>query len=169
MAYLQKLRRLYQIKGKSKIVYVDETGFDHSTYRPHGWSLKGRKVYGERSGGRRGRLNLIAGKVGTRLLAPVLYRTSTKALWFNQWLKDHLLKELPPQATVVMDNAAFHKTPATRQILEDAGVDLLYLPPYSPDFNPIEQDFAIMKRRRQFAPKDTSLHDIIKSYGAYLE
>lgn len=102
-------------------------------------------------------------------MAPVLYRTSTQALWFNQWIKDHLIKELPPYATVVMDNAAFHKTKATRQILEDAGFELVYLPPYSPDFNPIEQDFAIMKRRRQFAPKDTSIQDIIKEYGSNLE
>lgn len=115
------------------------------------------------------RTNLIAGKLGSRLLAPVLYRTSTQALWFNQWIKDHLIKELPPHATVVMDNAAFHKTKATRQILEEAGFELVYLPPYSPDFNPIEKDFAIMKRRRQFAPQNTSLHDIIKSYGSNLE
>lgn len=160
------MRQLYQTKGKSRIVYVDETGFDNTTHRPHGWSLKGHKVHGDRSGGIRFRINLIAGKLGSRLLAPVLYRTSTQALWFNQWIKDHLIRELPPHATVVMDNAAFHKTKATRQILEEAGFELLYLPPYSPDFNPIEKDFAIMKRRRQFVPKNITLQDIIKSYGS---
>ena len=45
---------------------------------------------------------------------------------------------------------------------------MLFLPPYSPDFNPIEQDFAIIKKRRQFAPKGTTLESIIKMYENYL-
>ena len=68
-----------------------------------------------------------------------------------------------------MDNATFHKTALTRQIIEHAGHTLLYLPPYSPDFNPIEQDFAIMKRRRQFLPADTTIDEVVRSYVNYLE
>ena len=68
-----------------------------------------------------------------------------------------------------MDNASFHKTPLTRQLIEDAGHSLLSLPPYSPDFNPIEQDFATMKKRRQFADADTEIDDVIKAYVNYLE
>ena len=65
-----------------------------------------------------------------------------------------------------MDNATFHKTALTRQLIEEAGHSLLFLPPYSPDFDPIEKDFAIMKRRRQFLPSDSTIDDIIKSYAS---
>jgi transposase len=55
------------------------------------------------------------------------------------------------------------------QIAERAGHKVLFLPPYSPDFNRIEQDFAIIKKRRIYSAPGTSLDDIVKSYGNYLE
>lgn len=69
----------------------------------------------------------------------------------------------------MMDKATFHKTTLTRQLIEEAGHTLLFLPPYSPDFNPIEQDFAIMKRRRQFLLADTTIDEVVRSYVNYLE
>ena len=68
-----------------------------------------------------------------------------------------------------MDNASFHKTVATRDIIRNSGNSLLYLPAYSPDLNPIEQDFAIIKKRWQYAPKGTKIDDIIKMYNSYLK
>ena len=67
-----------------------------------------------------------------------------------------------------MDNAAFHKKTEINQIAREAGHYSLFLLPYSPDFNPIEQDFAIIKKQRAYAPLYTSLDDIIKSYGNLL-
>jgi len=64
-----------------------------------------------------------------------------------------------------MDNASFHKTALTRELILEAGHTLLFLPPYSPDYNPIEQDFATIKKRRQYAPLNTPLDEIIRSYG----
>ena len=64
--------------------------------------------FGERKGKRAKRTNLIAGKRGKELLATILYETSTTtADWFNEWFKNHLLKELRPSSTIIMDNAAF--------------------------------------------------------------
>lgn len=149
------------------MVYLDETGFAPSTYRPYAWGPRGAKVYGERSGERRPRTSLIAAKWGKKLLAPVLFQGTTTGIWFNQWLTEHLFPELPPNATLIMDNAAFHKKPETRAIIEQSPFELLYLPPYSPDFNPIEQDFAGMKKRRQYAPPDTPLEVIINMSDCY--
>jgi len=146
-------------------VYVDESGFERTTYRSRGWACKGQRVAGERSGNPRPRTSLLAAKWGQRLLAPVLFEGNTNAEWFNIWLEDHLFKELPPHSILIMDNAAFHKTAKTRALIEQAGHTLLYLPPYSPDFNPIEQDFATMKKRRQYAPPETTLDEIIRGYG----
>ena len=67
-------------------------------------------------------------------------------------------------STLIFDNAAFHKKKGLETIAQENGHHVLFLPPYSPDLNPIEHDFANLKKRRQFAPPNTSLADIIKSY-----
>jgi len=165
MIYLKKLRNLMKDNGSNTIVYVDESGFKHDSIRKFGWSKRGTKIIGECSGIRHTMVNLMAGKCRDKLLAPVLFEGTANAELFNEWLEKHLFNELPDKATVIMDNAAFHKTVKTRDIFNKSCYQLLYLPPYSPDFNPIEKDFAIIKKRRQFAKKDITLEQIIKSYG----
>ena len=165
--YIRALRQIVRDKGSK--VYLDESGFERTSHRAHGWGLRGKKVYGECSGNKRPRTSLISAKQGRRLLAPILFEGSTNAILFNYWLENHLFKELAPDSTIIMDNATFHKTAQTRQLIEQAGHTLLFLPPYSPDFNPIEQDFAIMKRRRQFLPEDYTIDEVVRSYVNYLE
>ena len=165
--YLRALRKI--VKDKGSIVYLDESGFERTSHRAHGWGLRGKKVYGERSGKKRPRTSLISAKQGKRLLAPILFEGSTNAMLFNYWLNNHLFKELAQDSTIIMDNATFHKTAQTRQLIEQAGHTLLFLPPYSPDFNPIEKDFAIIKRRRQFLPEDYTIDEVVRSYVNYLE
>lgn len=163
------LRKIISEEGSKNLVYLDESGFDPNIYRPYAWSERGQKSYGERSGKRGTRTSLIAAKRGEQLLAPVLFQGSTNALWFNQWLSEHLLPQLNPNSTLILDNAAFHRKNDVFRIVQEAGHKVLFLPPYSPDFNKIEQDFAIIKKRRTYANPNTSLDDIIQSYGNYLE
>ena len=92
--YLRTLRQVVKDKGSEHIVYLDESGFERTTHRAHGWGLRGKKVYGERSGKRRPRTSLISAKQGKRLLAPILFEGSTNATLFNYWLQSHLFKEL---------------------------------------------------------------------------
>ena len=167
--YLQKLRQIGKVSGFQNVVYVDESGFDPHTYRPYAWSPRGKKSHGNRWGRGGKRTNLIAAKRGKEFLAPVLYEGSTSATWFNPWFKGHLLKELNPSSTIIMDNAAFHKKKEIHAMAEAAGHKVLFLPPYSPDLNPIEQDFAILKKIRQNAPINTTIDHIVKSYGTFLE
>jgi transposase len=169
MVYLRALRKIVQERGSQSLVYVDESGFAAHSHRVHGWGKKGQKVYGSASGNARPRTSLIAAQQGRKLLAPVLFEGSTNAEWFNQWLTQHLFQNLPQNATVILDNAAFHKTSETRRIMEDSPFQLLYLPPYSPDLNPIEKAFATLKKRRQFAPLDTPLDHLVKTFDSYLE
>lgn len=124
---------------------------------PMGGHNGDRKRGRERNGKRGTRTSLIAGKRGKKLLAPVLFQGSTNTLWFNQWLKEHLLPELNANSTVILDNAAFHRKEDVFQIVEQAGHKVLFLPPYSPDFNRIEQDFAVIKKRRIYSTPDTSM------------
>ena len=93
------------MKGSDNLVYLDESGFEEYVYRPYGWSKRGQKTYGDRHGKRGTRTSLIAGKRGRELLAPVLFKGSTNALWFNQWLENHLIPELKPNSTLILDNA----------------------------------------------------------------
>ncbi len=65
---------------------------------------------------------------------------------------------------VVMDTAAFHKSEKTHELIEQAGATLLFLPPYSPDFNPIEQDFAHITKIREFHKEET-IDSIINNYN----
>ena len=62
-----------------------------------------------------------------------------------------------------MDNAAFHKSPATAPLIQDPGATLLFLPPYAPDLNPIEHDFAALKKRREYQ-ETASLARIVQTY-----
>ena len=163
--YLSDLRQsLKQRPGRA--VYLDETGFERTAHRPYAWAPRGRKVFGERSGRSRPRTNLIAATAkGKRLFAPLLFEGSLDSSVFNHYLKEQLLKELKPGSLIIMDNAAFHKTQKTRGILEESGHELIFLPPYSPDFNPIEKHFANLKKIRTCQPQDTSIDDIVRLYG----
>ena len=167
--YLRKLRKIIKEQGSANIVYLDESGFEPTTGRNYGWAVRGKKVHGERSGNSRPRTSLIAAKRGKQMLAPVLFEGSTDSAWFNQWLEHHLFKELLPNSTLIMDNAAFHKKKDIHQISKNYGHNVLFLPPYSPDLNPIEQDFATIKKIRAYDNNNSSLDNIIKSYGTYFK
>ncbi len=68
---------------------------------------------------------------------------------FNTWLKQFLIPELKVGQVVIMDNASFHKSQETQQLIEQAGCKVLFLPPYSPDLNPIEIFWANFKKMVQ--------------------
>ena len=65
---------------------------------------------------------------------------------FNSWVENILIKELKPGQIVIMDNASFHKSLKTKELIESVGCKIMFLPTYSPDFNPIEKFWANMKR-----------------------
>lgn len=125
------------------IIYLDESGFDMNMARERGWSKKGKRLFGEKSGNRKGKRITVIGAINGRkgkLLAPIYFKGSTDATVFNAWLKDFLLPKIINQKKVIiMDNAAFHKNIKTTRLIEEEGHTLLYLPPYSPDLNPIER------------------------------
>ena len=80
-----------------------------------------------------------------QLIAPMYFEGNTDAGIFNQWIEEFLIPELKINQTVIMDNAAFHKSLRTAELVESAKCRLLYLPRYSPDFNPIEQKWGHVK------------------------
>ncbi|MEI6221439.1 MAG: IS630 family transposase [bacterium] len=165
--YLQALRAYITEQGSEYIVYIDETGFEKEGVNTHGWSKQGKRLYGEQPSNRRPRTSLVAGKWNETLLAPVLFAGVMDGIWFHTWLQEHLLPELPAPSLLILDNAPFHKKAAIRAQLEGTPHTVLFLPPYSPDFNPIEQVFAWMKNKRKHVP-DISLDELVLSYGSFL-
>jgi transposase len=169
IAYLRKLRSIIVQRGSRDIVYVDESGFEPDVCRRYGWSPRGQKVYGDHSGHRRPRTSLIAARRGRDFLAPMLFPGTADTDLVNDWTRHMLCKALRPNSTIVWDNAAFHKKKDLETIAREHGHHILFLPPYSPDFSPIENDFANIKKIRQYAPADTPIAAIVASYGNYLE
>ncbi len=92
----------------------------------------------------------------------MIFNGSCNTELFNTWVEKFLIKELKPGQSVVMDNASFHKSQRTRELIESVGCKLIFLPPYSPDLNPIEKFLANMKRWIEYnITSFTQLYDVI--------
>lgn len=128
------------------LVYIDESGIEERIVKERCWGEKGQKISAKKSGKYYERSNIIAGYVNKKVIAPLVFYNSCNTILFESWVKQFLIKELKPGQFVVMDNASFHKSQKTRELIESAGCKLIFLPPYSPDLNPIEKFWANMKR-----------------------
>jgi transposase len=117
--------------------------------RKHGYAPKGQPCYGSHDWHAKGRTNVIGALWGKTLLTACLFDTSINSDVFHAWITKDLLPKLPKNSVLVMDNATFHKRSDTQNQIKNAGCFLQYLPPYSPDLNPIEHKWAQLKARRR--------------------
>lgn len=132
----------------AKRVWVDECGVEEEGERPYGRALKGQRVYGERSGKiRHVRTTVIAAYRQKKLEAPFRFKGYTSTPVFNAWIGKCLAPVLKRGDWVILDNGTFHKSPQTRKAIEERGAHILFLPPYSPDLNDIEPQWANLKAR----------------------
>lgn len=136
--------KLKEIPEEQRI-YVDESGCNESYGRTHGRALRGVKVEDTKRGRRYERTNVIAGYCSREILAPKTYKNTTNSAFFENWFEFDLLSVVPCGYWVIMDNASFHRKKKLRSIAERYGVNLLFLPSYSPDLNPIEKFWANLK------------------------
>ena len=104
---------------------------------------------------------LIAARFEDTFTAARLFEGSCKAYDFNDWLAEQLCPRLTSKHVVILDNARLHKT--KDPTVKEASASLMFLPPYSPDYNPIEHDFANIKRIQQYQT-EMSIEDIIQMY-----
>lgn len=131
------------------IVYGDESGFAYSMPRTHGYTPKGQKCYGVKEFGNKNRTNAIGALYNGNLICVGLFNCNIDTSLYTQWIKDELLDQLPDNSVYIIDNASFHKESEIRPLLEARGHILLYLPPYSPEYNKIENKWAQAKHYKR--------------------
>ena len=141
-AYQEEIEEI----AEEKRVYIDKSGFQTYYDREYGYAPKGEKVFGEIAGKKYARTNLVAARVGDHILAPMYYNQNTNSEIFEIWFENQLTPLLHPGDVVIMDNASFHRKSELSEIAERRQIRVLFLPPYSPELNPIEKTWANIKR-----------------------
>ena len=139
-------RELEKLAGRP-VFYLDECGVDHRLYREYGRAPRGERIYQAVAGKRRERTSIISASQAGKLVAPLVFQGSCNTEVVDAYFEQVLLPELPPGSVIVLDNARFHQSPTTQKLVEAAGCQLLFLPAYSPDLNPIEHLWAAVKIR----------------------
>ena len=105
----------------------------------YGWNEKGERFHALKSGSRGGRVNMIAAWCHGELFAPFTVEGACNRTVFETWLETCLIPSLKPGQVIIKGNATFHKGGRIQELIEAAGCQLQYLPPYSPDLNKIER------------------------------
>ena len=113
--------------------------------RLRGWAPKGQRCYAAIPHGHWKTVTFVGGLTLAGFIAPMLLDGPMDGEVFRAWCEQMLAPTLRPGNIVIMDNLAAHKVEGVRQAIEASGATLLYLPPYSPDLNPIENAFAKLK------------------------
>ena len=133
---------------ESTIYYLDESGFDPRNEQTRGWGLSSERLEGLKTGKRSlERISVIAAYQDAKLIVPMTYEGTLNTELFLTYLKNCLFPALPQGSCVIMDNAAPHKNTQVLKIAEEFGCKILYLPPYSPDLNPIEHCWGWIKSK----------------------
>jgi transposase len=126
-------------------VFVDESGNHTSMCRDYGRAVKGQRAYSSKPRNRGPNLTLIAALAAEGIQAPWVIEGGVDGEAFALWVEQSLVPTLGPGQIVVMDNLKAHKQPTVKHLIGQAGCTVLFLPSYSPDFNPIELAFGKIK------------------------
>ena len=146
-----------------QLVFVDEMGTNTSLAPLRAWSPKGQRAYCSLARNR-GKNTTVLSSMTMEGMGPSLtVEGATTAAVFETYVERVLSPMLHPGQVVVMDNLSAHKGERVRELIEERGCELMYLPPYSPDFNPIEEAFAKIKGilRKSEARRRKALIDAI--------
>jgi transposase len=147
-----------------RFVFVDECSTNTSLAPLYGWARKGERAH-QKVPRNWGKNITLLSSIGKRMGmgASLVVEGSTNRTVFETYLQDVLCPTLKRGQVVVMDNLSSHKGERVKELIEGRGCQLIYLPPYSPDFNPIEQAFSKLKSylREACARSQKTLMDLI--------
>jgi len=129
-----------------KAVFIDETWAKTNLTRTYGRSPLGTRLIERVPSGRWETTTFLGALRVEGFIAPLTVDGAINGPLFLAWVQQHLAPALRPSDIVVMDNLSSHKVAGVREAIEAVGAELRYLPPYSPDLNPIELAFAKLKK-----------------------
>jgi transposase len=138
-------QKIQPLLDPDRLVFIDETGLDTAMVRRYGWGACGARVRGAAPQGHWHTRTFVAALRQQGLTAPMVIEGAMDGALFKAYVKEFLCPTLVPGDIVVWDNLSSHQVAGVREAIEAVGAVLKPLPPYSPDFNPIEQVFAKLK------------------------
>ena len=127
------------------MVFLDESNASTTMARLRGWGERGKRVIGYVPHGHYKAQTMLAGIRLSGPVAPLVFDGAVDGEMFTAWTEQCLVPELKAGDVVIADNLSSHKVVAARERIEAAGCHFLFLPPYSPDFNPIENMWSKIK------------------------
>jgi transposase len=151
-----------------RLVFIDETWIKTSMAPLRGWGQKGARLRAFSPHGHWRTLTFLGALRCDQLTAPCVFDGPINGECFRAYVEQQLVPVLRPGDIVIMDNLGSHKSAALRRMIRAAGARLWYLPPYSPDLNPIEQAFAKIKHRMRAAQKRT-VEDVWRHIGSLVQ
>lgn len=127
------------------MVFVDEAGVNLGMARRYGWSGRGRRLVMPAPFCRGKNVSVIGAICSLGMITELAVQGSVDEDILNVFLKDYLLPELKQGQVIIMDNVRFHKCKKIEQVIVDAGFSVIFLPPYCPDLNPMENAWSKVK------------------------
>jgi transposase len=138
-----------------RLVFIDETWIKTNMTPVRGWGPKGKRLRAFAPHGHWRTLTFLGALRCDQLTAPCVFDGPINGECFRAYVEQQLAPVLKPGDIVIMDNLGSHKSAAVRNVIKAAGARLWFLPPYSPDLNPIEQAFSKIKHWMRLAQKRT--------------
>jgi len=138
-------QRLQAKIDAKRLIFIDETWVKTNMTRTHGRCAVGQRLVARVPHGHWKTLTFVAGLRCDGIIAPCVFDCPINGVSFLAWVTEFLVPNLRPGDVVVMDNLSSHKAAAVRRAIRATGAKLIFLPPYSPDLNPIEQAFSQLK------------------------
>ena len=137
------------------LIFIDESGCHPGIGPRRGWSPKGEPLHGpEQAYARKQHISIIAAISTDGVIAQATHLGGIGSDKFCLFIENKLVPVLRPGHIVCMDNLRAHKSKRVKELIEATGAQIIYLPPYSPDLNPIEAAWAKVKKLiRKYAPK----------------
>jgi transposase len=129
----------------SRLVFVEEMGSNTSLHELYAYSPRGERAYCSVARNRGKNTTLLSSMSLSGMGPSMVVEGGANGAVFEGYLRQMLVPALGEDDVVVMDNLRVHKSERVREMIEGAGAEILYLPPYSPDFNPIEEAFSKIK------------------------
>jgi len=155
----------------SQLVFVDESASNERTgYRKYGWSPRGVPAIDYQPLTRSEQWSILpAYTISGYLDGTIIMQGSITTEIFNEWIETvvlpHCLPWPGPRSVIIMDNVSIHKNEQLLEVCDAAGVHVEFLPPYSPDFNPIEESFGVLK---SWIKRNTILITDFEDFGNFL-